>query len=47
VADIEVASGLEAGDTVVVGSYKAIRTMRNGARVKVDNRAGITDSKSQ
>jgi len=31
----------------VVGSYKAIRTMRNGARVKVDNRAGITDSKGQ
>jgi HlyD family secretion protein len=46
VADIEVASGLDAGDTIVVGSYKAIRTMRNGARVKVDNRAGLTDSKS-
>ena len=46
VADIEVTSGLEAGDTIVVGSYKAIRTMRNGARVKVDNRAGLTDSKN-
>ena len=45
VADIEVSSGLEAGDTIVVGSYKVIRTMRNGARVKVDNRAGITDGK--
>jgi HlyD family secretion protein len=46
VADIEVSRGLEAGDTIVVGSYKAIRTMRNGARVKVDNREGIPDSKS-
>jgi len=46
VTDIEVVSGLEANDTIVVGSYKAIRTMRNGARVKVDNRVGITDSKS-
>jgi HlyD family secretion protein len=46
VADIEVSRGLEAGDTIVVGSYKAIRTMRNGARVKVDNRAGLPDGKS-
>jgi HlyD family secretion protein len=46
VADIEVSSGLEAGDQIVVGSYKAIRTMRNGARVKVDNRAGMGDGKS-
>jgi HlyD family secretion protein len=46
VADIEVSSGLEEGDQIVVGSYKAIRTMRNGARVKVDNRAGMGDGKS-
>ncbi len=44
--DIEVLSGLEAGDQIVVGSYKAIRTMKNGTRVKVDNRLGITDAKS-
>ena len=45
--DIEVVSGLEPGDLIVAGSYKAIRTMRNGARVKVDNRAGLpTDGKS-
>ena len=30
-------SGLEPGDTIVTGSYKAIRSMRNDARVKVDN----------
>jgi HlyD family secretion protein len=44
--DIEVLSGLEDGDQIVVGSYKAIRTMRNGSRVKVDNSAGISDAKS-
>jgi HlyD family secretion protein len=46
VTDIEVLSGLDEGDQIVVGSYKSIRTMRNGARIKIDNRAGITDSKS-
>jgi HlyD family secretion protein len=44
--DIEVLSGLESGDRIVVGSYKAIRTMRNDTRVKIDNRLGISDSKS-
>lgn len=38
--DIEVLSGLQENERIVTGSYKAIRTMRNGARVKVDNRAG-------
>ena len=36
--DIEVLSGLEAGDQIITGSYKVIRSMRNDARVKVDNR---------
>ncbi len=44
--DIEVLSGLEQGDQIVIGGYQAIRTMRNGARVKVDNRGGVTDTKS-
>ena len=43
--DIEVLSGLEQGDQIVIGGYQAIRTMRNGARVKVDNRGGVTDTK--
>jgi HlyD family secretion protein len=45
--DIEVLSGLDGGDQIVIGSYKVIRTMRNGARVKIDNRAPVsTDTKS-
>jgi len=37
--DIEVLDGLKAGEEVVTGSYKVLRTMRPGARVKVDNSA--------
>jgi HlyD family secretion protein len=37
VTDIEVASGLQEGDQIVVGSYKALRTLRPGGKVKVDN----------
>jgi HlyD family secretion protein len=45
--DIEVLSGIEAGQQIVTGSYKAIRSMRNGVRVKVDNRTqDAVDSKS-
>jgi len=35
--DIEVSSGLQEGDEIVTGSYKALRTLRPGAKVKVDN----------
>ncbi len=35
--DIEVLSGLKDGDEVITGSYKAIRTVRNDAKVKVNN----------
>jgi len=37
--DIEVIGGLNEGDEIVTGSYKVIRTLRNLAKVKVDNRA--------
>lgn len=37
--DIEVLSGLQEGEEIVIGSYKAIRTLRNQAKVKVDNKA--------
>jgi HlyD family secretion protein len=37
--DIEVLSGLKEGEQIVTGSYKVIRTIRNEARVKVDNQA--------
>ncbi len=35
--DIEVLTGLKQGDEIITGSYKVIRTLRNEARVKVDN----------
>lgn len=35
--DIEVTRGLKQGDEIVTGSYKVLRTLRNGASVKVDN----------
>jgi HlyD family secretion protein len=39
--DIEVLNGLNDGDTIITGSYKVIRTIRNLARVKVDNRPPV------
>lgn len=36
--DIEVLSGLKEGDEIITGSYKVIRTLRNEAKVKIDNR---------
>lgn len=35
--DIEVKSGLKAGEEIITGSYKVLRTLKNGAGVKVDN----------
>ncbi|MEK7404769.1 MAG: efflux RND transporter periplasmic adaptor subunit [Acidobacteriota bacterium] len=39
--DIEVLSGLKDGEEIITGSYKVIRTLRNQARVKVDNKAPV------
>jgi HlyD family secretion protein len=36
--DIEVLSGLKDGDQIVTGSYQVIRTIRNEAKIKVDNK---------
>lgn len=36
--DIEVLSGLKEGEEIITGSYRVIRTVRNQARVKVDNK---------
>jgi HlyD family secretion protein len=36
--DVEVVSGLSENDEIVTGSYQVIRTLRNEARVKVDNK---------
>jgi HlyD family secretion protein len=35
--DIEILSGLREGDQIITGSYKVIRTLRNQAKVKIDN----------
>jgi HlyD family secretion protein len=37
-SDIEVTSGLQPGEEIITGSYKVIRTLRNQARVVVDNK---------
>jgi HlyD family secretion protein len=37
VTDIEVTNGLHEGDEIVTGSYKALRTLKPGASIKVDN----------
>jgi HlyD family secretion protein len=39
VTDIEVTKGLQQGDEIVIGSYKALRTLKPEASVKVDNSA--------
>jgi HlyD family secretion protein len=42
-SDIEVLSGLKAGDEIVTGSYKALRTLKPGGRIRIDNRASKKD----
>src|ERR1700730_6140482 len=39
VTDIEITKGLQTGDEIVVGSYKALRTLKPQASVKIDNSA--------
>jgi HlyD family secretion protein len=39
ITDIEVTDGLQTGDEIVVGSYKALRTLKPEAQIKVDNTA--------
>ncbi len=35
--EIEIKKGLNDGDTIVTGSYKVLKTIRNGTGVKIDN----------
>ena len=44
--EIEVLSGLAEDDQIVTGSYKVIRTLRNSAKVKVDNTPPIVKTES-
>lgn len=46
VTDIEVTSGLNEGDLIVTGSYKALRTLKPGASVKIDNTVPKTEESS-
>ena len=47
VTDIEVTGGLQLGDQIVIGSYKALRTLHSGTAVKIDNTiTSDTDSSS-
>ena len=39
VTDIEITKGLQPGDEIVVGSYKALRTLKPESSIKVDNSA--------
>jgi HlyD family secretion protein len=40
-ADIEVTSGLNESDQIITGSYSVIRTIRNSAIVKIDNKLPV------
>lgn len=44
--DIEVVNGLGQNDEILTGSYKVIRTIRNDARVKIDNKAPVVTEKT-
>jgi len=44
--EIEVISGLNENEEIVTGSYKVIRTIRNEAKVKVDNNKGPLKAES-
>ncbi len=37
--EIEVLSGVKEGEEIVTGSYRVIRTLRNQAKIKIDNKA--------
>ena len=37
--DIEVLNGLNEGDQIITGTYQVIRTIKNDAQVKIDNKA--------
>jgi HlyD family secretion protein len=37
ITDIEITEGLQEGDEIITGSYRVLRTLRPGAKVKVDN----------
>jgi HlyD family secretion protein len=47
VTEIEITKGLQPGDEIVVGNYKALRTLKPDATVKVDNTAPVKPEDQQ
>jgi HlyD family secretion protein len=47
VTDIELLEGVNEGDEIVTGSYRALRTLKPGAKVKVDNKAPEKSGENQ
>ncbi|HWF67124.1 MAG TPA: efflux RND transporter periplasmic adaptor subunit [Acidobacteriaceae bacterium] len=43
-SDIEVTSGVQPGDEIVVGPYRVLRTLKNDAVVKIDTAPAATDT---
>ncbi len=39
--DIEVLTGLNEGDQIITGTYQVIRTIKNDAQVKIDNKPPV------
>jgi len=35
--DIEITEGLEEGEEIVIGSFKVLRTLEDGMKVKIEN----------
>jgi HlyD family secretion protein len=44
--DIEVLSGLKAGDEIVIGPYKVLRTLKNDVKLKRDNATATQSTES-
>jgi HlyD family secretion protein len=47
VTDIEITKGIQDGDEIITGSYKALRTLRPHAAVKVDNQAPKAEAQDE
>lgn len=46
ITDIEITNGLQKGDEIVTGSYKALRTLRPDTPVKIDNTTPVTSTET-
>src|ERR1035438_5372860 len=47
VTEIEITKGLQSGDEIVIGNYKALRTLKPDAAIKVDNSAPVKPDDQQ